>query len=54
MEHKIKKEYSSPEIECTQLDNTISLQLESVPPFGPGEISENVFREIYVHDPFKA
>ena len=33
----IKREYSSPKLTCTILDITISLQLVSAPPEGPGE-----------------
>lgn len=32
-----KKTYSSPQIETIELDNEISLALESSPPPGPGE-----------------
>lgn len=32
-----KKEYFVPQIERINLDNEISLALESTPPFGPGE-----------------
>jgi hypothetical protein len=34
---KTKSKYSSPEIEFIQLDNEISLALESSPPEGPEE-----------------
>lgn len=33
----IKKTYSEPVVEIIKLDNHISLQLESTPPFVPGE-----------------
>lgn len=32
-----KKKYIAPHIESVQLDNEISLVLESTPPEGPGE-----------------
>jgi hypothetical protein len=32
-----KKKYQSPEIELVELDNQISLSLQSVPPDGPEE-----------------
>jgi len=32
-----KKKYTAPEIELVELDNEISLALESYPPDGPGE-----------------
>ena len=46
MENNIKREYSSPEIECIQLDKEISLQMESVPPTGPDEIKPATFEQI--------
>lgn len=33
----IKKEYQAPQLTCTNLDNSISLELQSEPPIGPGE-----------------
>lgn len=33
----VKKTYNSPEIIYIELDNEISLALESIPPEGPGE-----------------
>lgn len=41
-----KKKYISPRIEWIPLDNEISLVLESSPPEGPGEISENINSQI--------
>ena len=41
-----KKKYISPRIEWIPLDNEISLALESSPPEGPGEISENTNSQI--------
>lgn len=32
-----KKEYQAPKLTCTKLDITISLQMQSEPPAGPGE-----------------
>ena len=32
-----KKAYHQPEIACIELDNEISLALQSAPPEGPGE-----------------
>lgn len=32
-----KREYISPKLTCTNLDNSISLELQSEPPIGPGE-----------------
>jgi len=38
MENIIQKPaYTTPEIICVALDHQISLQLDSNPPFGPGE-----------------
>lgn len=33
----IKREYISPKLTYTKLDNSISLELQSEPPVGPGE-----------------
>jgi hypothetical protein len=35
-----KREYISPKLVCTNLDNSISLELQSEPPIGPGEVPE--------------
>lgn len=49
---KFKNEYKSPEIQLIQLDTQVSLYLESVPPFGPGETVNSdvkildVFRDV--------
>lgn len=40
---EIKKKYLSPKLVVIKLDNEISLQLESSPPFGPNE-SDNIQR----------
>ncbi len=37
-----KKKYTAPEIELVELDNEISLALESSPPEGPDETYNNV------------
>jgi len=35
---QIKRKYTSPKLNCTELDNKISLELNSdEPPWGPGE-----------------
>ena len=47
-----KRPYISPTIERVELDNEISLALESSPPGGPGEISLNA-PEYFNNDPFK-
>jgi len=53
-ENTIKRTYLTPQIERIQLDNEISLALESspseVPPFGPGEFGQS---EHFNNDPFK-
>ena len=48
----IKQSYTAPKIECVELDNEISLQLESMPPHAPGETKINV-PEYFHADPFK-
>ena len=53
MKNNIKREYSSPEIECIQLDKEISLQMESVPPTGPNEISASNTIIYHNNDPFR-
>ena len=47
------KTYSVPEIKCIELDNEISLQLESDAPIGPGESFSNV-PEYFNSNPFKS
>jgi hypothetical protein len=37
-----KKKYTAPEIELVELDNEISLALESAPPAGPSETLNSV------------
>jgi len=46
-----KRPYISPTIERVELDNEISLALESSPPSGPGEYSKAP--EYFNNDPFK-
>ena len=45
-----KKKYLTPEVECINLDNEISLQLQSTPPLGPGELSQ--VPEYFNNDPY--
>ena len=52
METIIKKRYTSPVVERIKLDNDISLQLESEPPFGPGETG-SLTPEYIKNDPYK-
>lgn len=49
----VKRMYNSPEIVCVELDNEISLALESAPPEGPGE-GASLAPEYMNNDPFKA
>jgi hypothetical protein len=49
----IKRTYYPPLIEQIELDNEISLVLESVPPAGPYE-SLNKSPEYFNNDPFQA
>ena len=55
IQKKIKKQkYHTPKIERIRLDNEISLQLESDPPYGPGESYIRHTPEKYLQqDPFK-
>ncbi|MEI6752880.1 MAG: hypothetical protein WCK78_06910 [Paludibacter sp.] len=48
-----KNQYIKPIIEIIELDNEISLQLESTPPKAPGEAKLNT-PEYFNNDPFKA
>ena len=48
-----KRIYSSPSIVHIELDNEISLQLESTPPPAPGEVKLNI-PEYFNNNPFKA
>ncbi len=47
-----KRIYNSPEIVCIELDNEISLALESSPPAGPDEVA-SLAPEYMNKDPFK-
>ena len=47
-----KKKYSSPQIESIQLDNDISLTLDSNPPTGNGENQTSLMLNIQ-NDPYK-
>ncbi len=46
-----KKKYQSPEIIHVELDNEISLALESNPPTGPDEVN-NSLQNNYMNDPY--
>ncbi len=46
------QEYLAPQIERIELDNEIALQLESTPPYAPGETKLNAPEYLY-NDPFK-
>lgn len=48
-----KQIYNSPEIVRVELDNEISLALESNPPLGPGE-GASLAPEYLNNDPFKS
>jgi hypothetical protein len=45
-----KKEYIAPCVELIELDNEISLALQSEPPLGPGEV---VSLDSHVQNPFQ-
>lgn len=49
----VKREYKTPFIVRINLDNEISLVLESNPPEGPEEVTSNA-TEYFNNDPFKA
>jgi hypothetical protein len=51
-ENTKKQMYNSPEIVLIELDNNISLALESTPPEGPGE-GASLAPEYMNYDPFK-
>jgi hypothetical protein len=44
-----KKVYTTPELTFEQIDNEISLQLDSMAPFGPGEAS--IMDPLLMQDP---
>ena len=45
------KPYTTPCIEKIELDNDISLSLDSTPPYGPGETAK--VPDYFNNDPFK-
>ncbi len=47
-----KKQYNTPQLELIELDNEISLALESAPPEGPNEFTSLAPKHINC-DPFK-
>ncbi|OIP82117.1 MAG: hypothetical protein AUK44_08480 [Porphyromonadaceae bacterium CG2_30_38_12] len=47
----VKRIYLNPQIVCIELDNEISLALESSPPSGPGEA--HLSTEHLIDSPFK-
>lgn len=49
---KVKRIYLSPVVDRIELDNEISLTLESTPPAGPAE-GLNASPEYFNDDPFK-
>ena len=53
MDNNKKPEYTSPRIELIELDNEISLVLDSNPPVGPGG-GYLIKPEYLNNDPFKA
>lgn len=53
-QHIVKRNYSAPVIAQIQLDNEISLALESTPPAGPGEPGYiDKAPEYFNNDPFR-
>lgn len=46
------KNYVAPKIEVVLLDSDISLQLQSSPPEGPGELTD-VNQDYFNNDPYK-
>ncbi|MDD3321857.1 MAG: hypothetical protein PHS59_10480 [Paludibacter sp.] len=51
-EQNNRKTYSKPQIGFIKLDNEISLTLDSIPPYGPGEV-QNKLTPDYFNNPFK-
>jgi hypothetical protein len=49
-----KKSYISPQIELIELDNEISLALESTPPAGPSETRNDISTDSFSENPFMA
>ena len=48
-----KQDYTTPKIERIELDNEISLTLDSTPPVGPGGETRLQTPEYFNNDPFK-
>lgn len=48
-----KRKYTCPNIVCIELDNDISLALESSPPEGPGETVSVVKPDYFRVNPFE-
>jgi hypothetical protein len=48
-----ENQYIAPQVERIELDNEISLQLESTPPKAPGEANMNT-PEHFNNEPFKS
>ena len=53
IDNKGKNDYITPLIVCVELDNEISLALESMPPSGPGEPT-GYAPEYFNKDPLKS
>jgi hypothetical protein len=49
---RAKKEYIMPQVKCINIDNEISLALESTPPGAPGEVY-NTAPQHFNSNPFK-
>ncbi|MDD3321859.1 MAG: hypothetical protein PHS59_10490 [Paludibacter sp.] len=49
----MKRNYIAPEVTAIILDNEISLSLDSLPPWGPGEVQNNLTPDYLNNDPFK-
>ena len=45
--------YTSPKVERIELDNQISLTLDSTPPVGPGGETKLISPDYFNNDPFK-
>ena len=54
MQNSKKQAYSTPNIERIELDNEISLTLDSTPTPPPGPFGQNNAPEYFNNDPFKA
>ncbi len=49
----VKRTYNSPEVVCIELDNEITLAIESAPPYGPDE-GALLSPQYLNNDPFKS